>query len=92
MEESSNGSDISSFGSDCDDLDRFDLSTSVEVHDADGQGDSLADSEMSNLSEDHVDSDDDYSDLESDDEVRKLYTCFLKYVVEDRYIILFLVT
>ena len=72
FEESSNGSDISSLGSESDDLD-----PSAELyHDStasfDGQGGlQVADTERTNLSEEQIKSNDDVSELESDDEVNK---------------------
>lgn len=69
FEESSNGSDIGSWGSEYDDLGCSEPSAELYHDDSnsvDGQGDSVADSDMTNLRE-GVESNDDVSDLESDE-------------------------
>ena len=78
FEESSNGSDVSSLGSEFDDLDCSEPSAEPLYHDSlpfdGGQGDS----ERTNLSEEQVESSDDLSDLESDYDVSKTTKVLLR--------------
>ena len=70
FEESSNGNDVSSLGSDFDDLDRSEPSAEPLCH-SDLPFDRQGDSERTNLSEEQVESSDDLSDLDSDYDVSK---------------------